>query len=172
MIVSLRSLAVIPVFAWPMSIGVMNAVFSGASFCATTGFRSSRLQTSGRIETHNWPRPESMKLTISGVAFSAAQIKSPSFSRSSASTTITTSPRRIASTASGTEFSSMDMFDLWRKERESGRATGPQERDLCHHYTVTGESSHRPPVGLAEIVAPINRFPTAIIVTQEPFFPA
>ena len=37
----------------------------------------------------SWPRPwVIMKLTISGVTFSAAQMKSPSFSRSSASTTI------------------------------------------------------------------------------------
>ena len=42
---------------------------------------------------HSWPRPcVIMKLTISGVTFSAAQMKSPSFSRSSASTTMTTRP--------------------------------------------------------------------------------
>ena len=46
------------------------------------------------------PRPwVIMKLTISGVTFSAAQMKSPSFSRSSASMTMTISPRPMASTA-------------------------------------------------------------------------
>ena len=46
------------------------------------------------------PRPwVIMKLTMAGVTFSAAQMKSPSFSRSSASMTMTISPRPIASTA-------------------------------------------------------------------------
>ena len=50
---------------------------------------------------HSWPRPcVIMKLTDSAVALSAAQMKSPSFSRSSASTTTTIRPGRIASTAS------------------------------------------------------------------------
>jgi len=41
-----------------------------------------------------------MKLTMAGVIFSAAIVKSPSFSRSSSSTTMIMSPSRIASTAS------------------------------------------------------------------------
>ena len=41
----------------------------------------------------------SLKLMVSAVAFSAEQMKSPSFSRSSASTTMITSPRAMASTA-------------------------------------------------------------------------
>src|SRR3954452_18440097 len=41
-----------------------------------------------------------MKLTDSGVTFSAAMQRSPSFSRSSSSTMITTSPRRYSSAAS------------------------------------------------------------------------
>ena len=46
------------------------------------------------------PRPwVIMKLTISGVTFSAAQMKSPSFSRSSASMTMTILPAAMASTA-------------------------------------------------------------------------
>src|SRR5579863_10325549 len=48
-----------------------------------------------------------MKLTISGVTFSAAIVRSPSFSRSSSSTTMMMRPARISSTASGTETKGM-----------------------------------------------------------------
>src|SRR3989304_4003294 len=41
-----------------------------------------------------------MKLTMSGVTFSAAMVRSPSFSRSSSSTTTTMRPWRMSSTAS------------------------------------------------------------------------
>ncbi len=52
---------------------------------------------------HSTPRPSlSMKLTISGVIFSAATMKSPSFSRSSSSTTMTTLPARKSSMTSST----------------------------------------------------------------------
>src|SRR6476646_4981684 len=44
-----------------------------------------------------------MKLMISGVTFSAAIVRSPSFSRSSSSTTTRMRPARISSIASGTE---------------------------------------------------------------------
>jgi hypothetical protein len=44
-----------------------------------------------------------MKLITSGVEASAAQTKSPSFSRSSSSATITVSPRAIAAMAASTE---------------------------------------------------------------------
>src|SRR5579875_2308689 len=43
-----------------------------------------------------------MKLMISGVVFSAAMVKSPSFSRSSSSTTTTMRPARNSSRTSGT----------------------------------------------------------------------
>src|SRR5438105_3736451 len=43
-----------------------------------------------------------MKLIASGVIFSAAIVRSPSFSRSSSSTTITMRPSRIAAIASST----------------------------------------------------------------------
>src|SRR4029453_16381510 len=42
-----------------------------------------------------------MKLIASGVTFSAAIVRSPSFSRSSSSTTTTIFPTRMSSTASG-----------------------------------------------------------------------
>src|SRR5688572_21899513 len=50
------------------------------------------------------PRPcRAMKLMASGVTMSAAMVRSPSFSRSSSSTTMTIRPARICSTASGAE---------------------------------------------------------------------
>src|SRR5438045_1262456 len=53
---------------------------------------------------HTIPRPcVTMKLTSSGVAAWAAITKSPSFSRSASSTTITILPARISSTASPIE---------------------------------------------------------------------
>src|SRR5688572_3308976 len=50
------------------------------------------------------PRPwRAMKLMASGLTMSAAMVRSPSFSRSSSSTTMTMRPARICSTASGTD---------------------------------------------------------------------
>jgi hypothetical protein len=93
-----RSWAVMPVRAVRWSTGTVNDVPKGAVFDSTIGASFNRSQTSGSTGTQNWPRPcVIMKLTISGVTFSAAQTKSPSFSRSSASATITTSPRAMAS---------------------------------------------------------------------------
>src|ERR1700693_2580393 len=49
------------------------------------------------------PRPYlAMKLIASGVTFSAASVRSPSFSRSSSSTTTIMRPARISSIAAGT----------------------------------------------------------------------
>ena len=98
-IVSDRSAAVIPVLQPAKSTGVKKAVDSGEVFVSTIGRKSKRWAAAGRIEQHSWPWPASMKLTSSGVIRSAAQTKSPSFSRSSSSSTITTLPAAIASTA-------------------------------------------------------------------------
>ena len=100
--VRLRSSAVIPVRLRRWSSGVIKAVPSGAVLLSTSGCTSSRSQISGKIGMQKSPRPVMIKLTFSGVAFSAAQIKSPSFSRPSSSTTLITSPREIASTAACT----------------------------------------------------------------------
>src|SRR5664279_2968918 len=51
-----------------------------------------------------------MKLMISGVIFSAATVRSPSFSRSSSSTTMRIRPARISSMASGTETKGMTLI--------------------------------------------------------------
>ena len=79
------------------------------------GVPSSEVLFSSIILSSNWahrssdsgaqstPRPFlSMKLTISGVTFSAATMKSPSFSRSSSSTTMTILPLRKSSSTSST----------------------------------------------------------------------
>ena len=74
-----------------------EVLFSSIMFSSNSSQRDSE---SGAQST---PRPlESMKLTISGVIFSAATMKSPSFSRASSSTTITIRPSRKSSIASST----------------------------------------------------------------------
>src|SRR4051812_18080310 len=55
-----------------------------------------------------------MKLTRSGVIFDAAQTRSPSFSRSSSSATMTSLPLRISSMASSTR--SNDILVLFRAQ--------------------------------------------------------
>ena len=76
--------------------------------------RSAAFCVSG---THSQPRPvRSMKSTVSGVIVSAAQIKSPSFSRSSASATITNCPCRRAVRACSIGLDVI--FDLPRRKRD------------------------------------------------------
>ena len=71
----------------------------------------------------SWPRPwVIMKLTVSGVTFSAAQTKSPSFSRSSSSTTMMTRPWRMASTASSM------VENWWLEGMGSSLARGSADR--------------------------------------------
>ena len=66
---------------------------------------SSSAQRFKVIGTHNTPRPSfNMKFTASGVIFSAAMIKSPSFSRSSSSTTMRNLPSRKSLMASSIVF--------------------------------------------------------------------
>ena len=76
----------------------------GVALGGTCSGISSSSSRSGVIGMQIRPRPwVIMKLIALGVTFSAAMVRSPSFSRSSSSTTITISPRRMASTASSTE---------------------------------------------------------------------
>ena len=77
---------------------IVNAVAIGAVFSDTImpSLRSSR--RSPVIGTQMRPRPwVAMKFTASGVALSAAMTRSPSFSRSSSSTTRMIRPWRISS---------------------------------------------------------------------------
>src|SRR5688500_1390050 len=82
------------------SIETVKAVSKRAVFCGTINGRSSCSSRSAVIGMQIKPRPcVAMKLIASGVIFSAAIVRSPSFSRSSSSTTITMRPARTASIA-------------------------------------------------------------------------
>ena len=88
------------------SMVTVNGVPSIEVLSSTCMFNSSSWQRSAVMGAHSTPRPSrSIKLTFSSVIFSAAMIKSPSFSRSSSSTTMTNSPRCSCSTASSMVFS-------------------------------------------------------------------
>ena len=109
-IVAARSCALTPVVhpSPSRSIETVNGVPSSDVLSATCMSSSNSLQRSSVSGAHITPRPLcSMKLTISGVIFSAATMKSPSFSRSSSSTTITTFPWRISSSTSSTLLSTL-----------------------------------------------------------------
>ena len=70
-------------------------------FCCTIGARSScRARSDVNVAQITPDVCWRKKAIVSGVANSAAMIRSPSFSRSSSSTTTTISPRPIAATAS------------------------------------------------------------------------
>src|SRR3954454_8633851 len=71
-----------------------------------------------------------MKLMASGVTCSAARVRSPSFSRSSSSTTTTIRPARISSTAPGT---SVNGASRMRSEKGIGSS-------YCHSETGNKET--------------------------------
>src|SRR5688500_18977218 len=103
--VAARSAAEMPVLVDAFaSIDTVNAVSNRAVFSGTISGRSSCSSRSAVIGMQIRPRPcVAMKLIASGVIFSAAIVKSPSFSRSASSTTITIWPSRMASTADSIE---------------------------------------------------------------------
>ena len=94
-----RSVAEIPVVVpWAASIETVNAVRRTSVFLATIIGRSSSSRRSPTIGRQMMPLVcRSIRPTFSGVASSAARMRSPSFSRSSSSTMTTISPREIAS---------------------------------------------------------------------------
>jgi hypothetical protein len=86
----------------------VNAVCIGASLALTIGLRRRRTASAAVSGVQTMPLVwRTMKAIRSGVASEAAMIRSPSFSRSSSSTTITISPRRIASIAASIVLSSL-----------------------------------------------------------------
>src|SRR5262245_2635936 len=100
--VAQRSEAEMPVLVpWRASTDTVNAVRCDSVLSATmSGRRSSSRRgpsTGMQITPLVW---RIMNAIASGVIFSAAMMRSPSFSRSASSTTMTSSPRAIASTAS------------------------------------------------------------------------
>ena len=101
-IVRARSAAEMPVVTPSRaSIETVKAVSNGDSFLAAIRSRPSSSQRSGVSARQISPRPSrAMKLIVSGVANSAAIVRSPSFSRSSSSQTITMRPARMSSIAS------------------------------------------------------------------------
>ena len=103
--VLLRCSAEIPVVSpCLLSTVMVKAVPRGASFEATIGDKCSRLASSAVTGTQTMPQQCLMMNAIFSVVQSeAAQTRSPSFSRSSSSVTMTISPRAMASMACVTE---------------------------------------------------------------------
>ena len=102
-IVRARSAALMPVVI-PVraSIETVNAVPKAAVFSGVCGARARRSTISGARARHTRPRPwVAMKLMISGLTFSAAETRSPSFSRCSSSTRTIMRPPRSSSRISG-----------------------------------------------------------------------
>ena len=97
-----RSSALMPVRHDSWSTGTVNGVRCGAVFVLDhRAAAASRSATSGMIGMQSSPRPcVIMNSIVSGVTCSAAAMKSPSFSRSSSSTTMTTRPSARAWRAS------------------------------------------------------------------------
>src|SRR5262249_44729664 len=100
--VAARSAAEMPVLVrYFASIGMQNAVSNRELFWVTMSGISSSSSRSGVMDRQIRPRPwRAMKLIAAGVTFSAAIIRSPSFSRSASSTMMIILPSRTDSTAS------------------------------------------------------------------------
>jgi hypothetical protein len=92
-------------------IAVVKAVPSGARLSPIIMPSPSRSIRSADIGRQINPRPNlAMKLTASGVTFSAAMHKSPSFSRCSSSMRMIMWPRRVSSSASSMEMNGARAF--------------------------------------------------------------
>src|SRR5208282_1096615 len=92
-------------------IAVVNAVPSGAWLSPIIMLSPSRSMRAADIGRQMSPRPNrAMKLTASGVTFSAAMHKSPSFSRCSSSIRMIMWPRRVSSSASSIEMNGSGAF--------------------------------------------------------------
>ena len=99
-----RSSAEMPVVVVAASIDTVKAVWWLSVFVVTIWGRSSFVHQSADIGMQIRPLAwVAMKLTLWVVANSAAQMQSPSFSRSSSSVTTMISPRRRAARQSSTE---------------------------------------------------------------------
>src|SRR4051812_25778071 len=102
--VLVRCSAEMPVVSpWRTSTDTVKAVPSGASFEATIGSRRRRRASAPVRGAQTMPQVlRMMNAILSGVQSEAATMRSPSFSRSSSSVTMTISPAENASTASVT----------------------------------------------------------------------
>src|SRR5580692_1670568 len=103
-IVVARSEALVPVVVpRRASIGSQNGVPKAEVFRGVIAVRFNASQRCSVSARQIRPRPNLvMKLMASGVTFSAAMVRSPSFSRSSSSTRTIIRPARISSSASST----------------------------------------------------------------------
>jgi hypothetical protein len=99
-----RSAALVPVVVpRRASIGSQKGVPNIEVLRGVMGARASASQRCSVIARQIRPRPNfAMKLIASGVTFSAAMARSPSFSRSSSSTRTIMRPARMSSNASST----------------------------------------------------------------------
>ena len=95
--VAARSAAEIPVVTSVLRVDRHAEGGARTAWCCrcTASGSSSSSRRSPVIDRQIWPRPSvAMKLMTSGVTFSAATVRSPSFSRSSSSTTMIMRPSR------------------------------------------------------------------------------
>jgi hypothetical protein len=125
-IVMARSAALIPVVTPKLraaSTDTVKAVPWGSVFTSVMGRSPSASARSPVRVTQMRPRPCTvMKFTSSGVMAEAAQTRSPSFSRSSSSATMTILPSRMSWRASSTRSKGMASFPGDAAPRESRRA--------------------------------------------------
>src|SRR5258708_31804594 len=136
---------------------------------------------------HIKPRPYfAMKLIASGVTFSAASIRSPSFSRSSSSTMTIMRPATTSSTALGTSVNGVwpvTIEIVARMVRERDNECVPHEAAFFMKLTVLGDlaaaqlrfqpSLHLGPLRIQN--AEVNRIPLPPVpcehvLAQRPFF--
>src|SRR5439155_10660668 len=108
-----RSAALMPVVI-PRAASTLTwkSVLNVSRFCVTIRSTPNCCSRSAVVGTQIRPRPcLAMKLIASGVACSAAMIRSPSFSRSASSTTMTSLPLRRSSITASIE--SIAVFIAW-----------------------------------------------------------
>src|SRR5512134_1448279 len=114
LMVSARSAAEMPV-AMPSaaSIDTVKLVPWRERFCSTIGLKARRSACASVIGMQMRPRPcRARKLTLSAVTKSAANTRSPSFSRSSSSTSTTIRPARSSATISATGLMAADSLRM------------------------------------------------------------
>ena len=115
------------VVPWRTSTLTVNAVRMRSVLSATISGRSSSRARSAVIGAQMTPEVWRRKKAIfSGVATSAAMIRSPSFSRSSSSTTTTISPRPTAAMASSTLAKPISGVLSIGRRLAPGRAAAPR----------------------------------------------
>ena len=152
--VAARSNALVPVVVRPsMSIETANAVpWLSLFFETISGIRSSSRRCAV-IGMHTIPRPcVTMKFRLSGVAFSAAMMKSPSFSRSASSTTITIFPARMSARASSIVANTGPVSWVMVSFPPSGPSIGSRSASTYFAITSTSRFNGSPTSALPSVV--------------------